>query len=188
MTFRRYFGAVIITLNISLVSDLFAAGEPPNIYIDKGACPFECCTYGQWTAREKVVLFDQINGKKLTREIIKDEQVTAITGEVHSRPIKAHVTHVDKSDEEQGIHVGDIIYILHYLGEGAVKFWHAGEAKDGSMDLVYEIDNSSESGGQPPVWWVKIRTKDGLVAWVKNPDRKSKGADLLPFQGTDGCG
>lgn len=29
-----------------------ALATPPTPYYDGGACPFACCTYGKWTARE----------------------------------------------------------------------------------------------------------------------------------------
>ena len=68
-----------------LVSSVIAAqtpGEkkPPNVYIDKGACPFECCTYREWVARTDVTLLDSPNGKKVVGQTKKGEKVLAIRG------------------------------------------------------------------------------------------------------------
>src|SRR6266478_6263107 len=62
--------------------------KPPNVYIDKGACPFECCTYREWVAHTDVTLLDSPNGKKVVGRIKRGEKVLALTGEVHSVPLR----------------------------------------------------------------------------------------------------
>src|ERR1700737_4566206 len=71
--------------------------KPPNVHIDKGACPFECCTYREWVARTDVTLLDIPNGKKVVGQIKKGEKVLALTGEVHSVPLRV-VAHNDYPD------------------------------------------------------------------------------------------
>jgi hypothetical protein len=61
--------------------------KPPAVYIDKGACPFECCTYREWVARTDVKLLDVPNGKAVVGQIKKGEKVLALTGEVRSIPL-----------------------------------------------------------------------------------------------------
>jgi hypothetical protein len=89
-----------------------ATGEqkPPNVYIDKGACPFECCTYREWIARTNVTLLDDPNGKRVVGRVRKGQKVLALTGEVHSVPLRV-VAHHDYPDA--GVKAGDRVYVLH---------------------------------------------------------------------------
>ena len=56
---------------------------PPAVYVDEGACPFECCTYREWTVRKSVTVFDRPNGRE-TAHLSKGERLKALTGEVIS--------------------------------------------------------------------------------------------------------
>ena len=149
-----------------------------QIYIHKGACPFECCQFGSWTARQSVDLFGFPNGKIVKRKIKKGEKFIALTGEVHSIPLPVRVTHVYETDEKQGIHVGNIVYVLHGIGEGAVALLHNGKVKDGSLELTHELLNKNGAKFPTCVWWVKILLNDGSEAWIKDP---------RGFDGMDRC-
>lgn len=172
---------MVLLVSLSMVFLLFSqslyAGEK-TLIINKEACPFECCGFGSWTARETIKLFEAPEGKITESKIKKGEKITALTGEVHSKPLPARVTHVWKTDEKQGIHIGDLVYILHGLGEGAVALWHDDKVKKTSMDLKYELLNKNGPKFPTSVWWVKIRLKDGTEAWIKNP---------RDFDGMDKC-
>ena len=60
-------GFLFLGLLLAPVVAAQTAGEqkPPNVYIDKGACPFECCTYREWVAHTDVTLLESPNGKKV---------------------------------------------------------------------------------------------------------------------------
>ena len=74
---------------------------------------------------------------------------------------------------------GEIVWLLESVGEGYVRVWRDG--------MVFDVD-SPESWSDPvgaPVdddfhWWVRVRTKPGVVGWFDNTH------DL--FMGFDGCG
>src|SRR5690242_7508368 len=89
---------------------------PPSPYVDKGACPFECCTYREWTANESFALVDQPNGRNVVAQLHKGEKVQGVTGEVHSMPLRAIAR---RDDPSTGIKAGDAIYVLHPVGEGS---------------------------------------------------------------------
>lgn len=141
---------------------------PSSPFVVKDARPFEGCQYGAWTARSSTALYEKVNGPLLKRQIQKGERILARTGEIHATPRRATVTHVYQSDEEQGIHVGSIVYFLYPLGEGAAKVWHEGRTKDGSMDLTLQFD-SPDTASRSWDWWVEVRMEDGTVGWLKNP-------------------
>jgi hypothetical protein len=168
----------LLILILFVSPNIHAKDNVPQIYIDKNACPFECCQFGSWIARQSVDLFKSPNGKILKRKIKKGEAVNALTGEVHSIPLPVKVTHVYETDEKQGIHVGDIVYILHGIGEGAVALLHNGTVKNSSMDLTYESLNKNGQKFPASTWWVKIRFNNGSEAWLKDPHG---------FNGMDRC-
>jgi hypothetical protein len=134
-----------------------------------GSCPFEGCQYGRWTAREPAEVYSRINGPALKHLIKKGEQVSAVTGEIHAIPRKATVTKVYKTDQQQGINVGDTVYALCPTGEGGIAIWHAGKVARGSMDLTLQYESPLEDKPLQWTWWVKVRLPDGTTAWLKNP-------------------
>jgi hypothetical protein len=142
---------------------------PPNPHIDKGACPFECCTYRDWIASGPITLMDQPGGKKLIARVHKGEKVQALTGEVHSIPLRVVAQH---DHPDAGVKRGDVIYILHPIGEGYWKVWHGGK--------LVEIDNVSDKGPYPHyTWWVKLQTVSGAVGWTVSHGN---------FSNQDACG
>lgn len=146
-----------------------AEQKPPNVHIDQGACPFECCTYREWVARTDVTLLDIPNGKSVVGHIKKGEKVLALTGEVHSVPLQV-VAHKDYPDA--GVKTGDTIYILHYIGEGYWKVWHDGK--------VVEVEDFPGKSLKPKTtWWVKLKTSSGGIGWA---------AEQHNFDNQDSCG
>jgi len=86
----------------------------------------------------------------------KGEKVLALTAEVHSVPLR--VTAKDDYPDA-GVKAGDMIYILHYEGEGYWTAWHDGK--------VIQIDNFSEEARQlKATSWVKLKTRTGVIGWT----------------------
>ena len=108
-------GLLLLGLLVVSVCTGQSTGEqkPPSIHIDKGACPFECCTYREWVARTDVTLLDTPSGKRVVGQIKKGESVLALTGEVHSVPQRVVA---DRDYPDAGVKAGDTIYLLHYVG------------------------------------------------------------------------
>lgn len=151
-----------ILLAGSLVFHSLANGaEPPKMYVDKGACPFECCTYREWTVTKDTDLFDAVDGKKKVGVAKKGSKVTGVTGEVHTVPLKM-------KDKE-----GNEFFLLTYQGEGFWKIW-----KDGSVKPDVEQD-WKEDKRPNSTWWVQIKLKDGTTGWTKEAGN---------FGNMDSCG
>lgn len=150
-----YLGTLVATAQASQGRSTVDSA-PPSPYIDKGACPFECCTYRNWAATQEITLVDNPNGKKIVARIHKGEKVQALTGEVHSIPLRV-VAELEHPDAK--VNRGEVIYILHYIGEGYWKVWHNGQ--------LVEIENFSDKGPYPrSTWWVKVKTTSGIVGWT----------------------
>jgi hypothetical protein len=175
-----------------------ASEQPPLPYIDEGACPFECCTYREWTANEDVIAFaEPKDGASFAFTIKAGSKVTAETGFVVTskagvtrilKPIKLgyeHNSDVPPPEPELDLKSGELLYTLHYLGEGYDLFWYQGK-------LYSDQISASKPDADPPPpdatlqvvslpvsdWWVKIQAQDGRVGWIRNPPY---------FDGADAC-
>ena len=177
-----------------------SADEGPRLpYTDVGACPFECCVYREWQAFAQVPAYEAPdNAAAIAFHIAHNESVTAETGQVVT--IRAGVKEVRKaatigfpvkpsaSPTERHLHVkpGDKLYSLHYVGEGYELFWYEGalyqdeiaEYRDGHGNLDPNRVTDEVSRAEY-VWWVRVRTKEGKVGWVRNPES---------FNNMDACG
>ena len=66
-----------------------AADTPPVTFIDRGACPFECCIYRTWQTRADTVAYARPDrGAPVVGRLKVGASVEAVTGEVHSRPVR----------------------------------------------------------------------------------------------------
>ena len=168
---------------------------PPMPYIAEGACPFECCTYRDWTATAPVTAYDYWRWQsvspgsphKVVFTVAKNEVVTALTGVVVTlRPGRVEITGAVKAQSfshrfpkmpPEDVHLapGDVLYLLTYLGEGAYTAWFKGR-------LLEEIDATGIAGDiEKPVtqWWVRIRNRRGQIGWTNQPG---------DFANKDACG
>ena len=182
------------------------SGGPPLPYVDNGACPFECCTYRDWTAEVRLTAYKQYESRgrrELAFTLKTGERVTAMTGvvitasaarvriikpvtlEVHSRRFpKAPVERISLSP-------GDRVYLLTPLGEGWMSGWADGRLLE-SFDAADFADTNfcsrnprcsgvveNEANRE---WWIKVRNSRGQIGWVLMP-RKGPA-----FGNTDACG
>ena len=167
---------VFLALGLALPAQGFEADEPPLPFYDMGACPFECCSYGKWTATKETVLLKDFDDLSSSVAVVKGgEDVQGITGVVITmKPGKVKITkegifNVENSSEQIRLLPGDVIYHLRYVGEGNDKFWFKG---------IFLVDRTSimhvgkceawEVLDLPEwVWWAKIRRQNGEVGWTR---------------------
>jgi hypothetical protein len=150
-------GVLVALLIIPSGTSQAAGGQkPPQVYVDKGARPFECCIYREWVARTNVTPFDRPNGTQVVGHIRKGSKVLALTVEVHSVPRRV----VAPSDHpDAGVKKGEVIYVLHYIGEGYWKVWHNGM-------LVQMQDFPGAGWKLKATWWVKLKSPSGIIGWM----------------------
>lgn len=164
------------------------SAEHPAVYIEKGACPFECCTYGEWQTRKTTIAYAKPDEhSKVVGKFLAGTKVTAITGEVRSVAGRFVVT---KPHEQY--RPGDIIWVYAYGGEGLFSVWFNGEMtgeelgfspyNDDTNDGT-KCEDASDCWGKldkklQSEWWIKIKSKEGWIGWTKQPDN---------FGGKDEC-
>ena len=166
----------------------------PFYYEDYGACPFECCTYRRWTVTADTIIYkDRLEKAHAAFRVKKGEHVMGLTGVVVTlKPGKAVVkkaTQLGLNGRQVRVKAGDVLYLLHYEGEGIYKFWFGGRIYEAEMpsapDLVYQSPADKQLQyiqliSEPQtVWWVKVRNERGQMGWSKQDDH---------FGDMDACG
>lgn len=186
-----YFLSTLFLLSASLapVFSALAVEEPPKVYEDKGACPFECCTYRAWNVEKDTKLYDSPKGTTMVGLATKGQKVQGLTGIVYTVPVPMKVVYSHPPYQK-----GDTVFLLTYLGEGIQKVWFQGKIKEEEVLFLYNYgadktcrNPSSEcwgsfQGADPQAtstWWVRVKLPSGKMGWTKEADH---------FGGMDSCG
>jgi hypothetical protein len=153
---------------------VWADENPPSVFVDKGVCPFECCTYQVWRVQDSTRLYSEPNGKSIVGQVGAGEKVQAMTGVVYTTPWVLEA----RSNAER-YKVGDRLYVLTYLGEGESKVWFKGKIFEEEVQMEDEDVEGKELNFDTgnlklilvkkgkSVWWVQIKTVDGKVGWTQ---------------------
>jgi hypothetical protein len=143
---------------------------PPLPFEDEGACPFEGCTYREWTATANVtVLRERRQDAPVAFELMKGARVTALTGVVVT--VVPGIVQLDQAtDVETGqgaIHLGagQVFYLLTYQGEGYSKAWINGQVHTDVEVAAYKPKRLASG-----IWWVQVRNARGQVGWTRHPE------------------
>ena len=164
-------------LAIGLVVLAASSAVAQGVFIDKGACPGEGCTYGErWVARSVVELLKAPDSTTPIIATVKSgEAVRTVTGEVHTIPGRFVVYR--RHEEFQP---GDEVLVYTYLGEGVFRIRHNGQLKETDLDFG---PGGGSSGKRCEVqarcwgtlqeelqftWWVLVRTPAGTEGWVRD--------------------
>ncbi len=150
--FFSFFLALLLRFTV------FVVKNPPEVYVDPGACPFECCVYREWGVLQDVELVDSPGGLKVVGEALAGEKVQAITGEVHTIPLEFTLPEDFELSDRYDLQPGDRVFLLTYIGEGYWKLWHEGKVVSG-----VEIDDPPRPESR---WWVRVRTAAGVTGWT----------------------
>jgi len=167
--------------------------KPAIPYLDRGACPFECCIYRRWTVEAGTVVYKQRSADSgVAFRLKKGEHVTGVTGIVVTvNPGKVVVKRARTIGQEAKVRVkpGDVLYVLHYQGEGVFKVWFRGKTYDEELpappDLVSKTPVPREDADfrvvseADAVWWVQVKNARGEIGWTKETDH---------FGNMDSCG
>ncbi len=157
-----------------LTTTVSAQEKPPANYENWGVCPFECCTYRNWTANDEVPIHSQRDDKSpVTFSVRRGEQVEGLTGVVVTQ--KPGVVKINKTVDDGFIkgsyspqlklHAGDVVYLLTPLGEGYYLFWYHGKVYESGESLrTMPQDDTQESVMK---WWKLVRNSKGEMGWTR---------------------
>jgi hypothetical protein len=95
-----------------------ATADDSEVFIQKGACPFECCTYGVWKVDSDTKVYKTPSLSAKVSGTLKAGSVVGVTtGEVHVVPGHARAI---ATPPQSAINLDPeaLIEILDYVGEG----------------------------------------------------------------------
>ncbi len=183
---KKIISIIVILLSANLATAEIDADKPTIPYFDWGACPFECCTYKEWTAQRDVNIYkDRSEKSQISFRVKNGQSVRGLTGVVITtaygmtkiiKPLQFGYT-ADSKSPLLSLKPGDVVYTLHYEGEGSDVFWYKGKTYS---DQIAVPDNA---WGTPPnsqavkvlsrpktEWWAQVQDMDGHVGWTKETD------------------
>ncbi len=160
------------------------AQRPPDKYIAKGACPFECCRYGNWTVLQDTDLVAEPGSERVVGRAKKGTRVVGLTGEVHLRPEPVIVLMDGELPKDS------IAFVLDYGGEGYGNVFTRGKVVSafvaGVAEFCFRVSEQCwgetldpASKRKEPVWWVKVKLSNGVTGWTVKVDN---------FGDKDACG
>lgn len=158
-----------------LLSPSLLVADIQELFIDKGACPGERCTYcALYVAKRNIVIRKEPRRDGEEAGVISaGDAVLAQNGEVHVRPAKFNVYR----DFDQ-FKAGDEVYLLTYMGEGYFKIRHNGEMSQGEFGFSpWGGSWDGECGdrdqcvgglddGYEWTWWVFVHTEKSQYGWI----------------------
>jgi len=181
------FAIVFVVWAVTASAAVNSSDQPRLPYLDWGACPFECCTYRKWQANTSVTIYKSRNqNAEVAFQLKQGEWVSGVTGVVVTnqfgvskilKPLELGYRPKDLKPQ-LSLTPGELVYTLHYLGEGFDLFWYKGKTYSDQI-------SSREPDPDPPppelniqvislpkyVWWAKIRNKAGLIGWTDESNK-----------------
>jgi hypothetical protein len=156
---------------------------PPLPNLDHGACPFEGCTYRDWSVlADTQLLADQRDDARIVARVQRGATVRGLTGVVVTTKLgRARVVRqATIGGRGTKVSPGDRVDLLNYRGEGIWKYWLRGLIDEAfipdqpscARNNPGLFNECSVQVGEPPVtlWWAKIRARDGREGWTRQLD------------------
>ena len=179
-----------IIFTLFVIYPVFAEDEkklliPPNFYIDKSnPCPFECCSYGNWTIETPVKGYKKPDANSNVVGEFKEGNIASVTkGEIHVSPGQFLISNIARKEpikesylpiykEYYESHkVGGIIPLYTYIGEGFYKTWFKGHFLE--VDPRSEWVDGDISVEPKSTWWVYAKSPHGWSGWTNETHRFS---------------
>lgn len=167
---------LITALFVGILLSVSSAAEE-DLFIDKGACPGERCTYCEIiraTSEFTIYKAASKDSERIGRISVGDVFISK-SGEVHTLPEPFTVI------KERGIFKpGDEVFILTYSGEGYYRVRHNGKLVSGA-DLgdhpwsdrpIWRCNDDDQycwgelSGPIQSIWWIYVQSENGAEGWI----------------------
>ncbi len=173
----KIFSGVVVSMLIAAFAAFGQNSRPPMPFVDKGACPFECCTYREWTVDKATTVRSAMrNSASIAFRLKKGERVRGLTGSViTSQAGEVRVLKRTKIGRFTA-QPGDTLYLLTYVGEGFHRVWFKGKITE---EETYDKTIFRQIREPKAVWWVNVRNSKGHIGWSREPDN---------FGNKDQCG
>lgn len=177
---------IAFAASVLLTTSLAAAQDtPPNPFETWGVCPFECCTYREWTADADIPVHEKRSDQSAVLfRLHRRESLDALTGVVVTEnPAAIQIDRAVRDGFIEGddqprlsFKPGDVVYMLTPLGEGAYLFWYQGKVYHSGVGLA--AMPGVDGKGMKLTWWKQVRNKAGKTGWTRSDN----------FKNADACG
>jgi hypothetical protein len=167
-----------------------ASLPPAAALVRHDACPFECCSYGEWTAASRAGARTAPGRDEVAFTLPAHTRFAALRGEVHVTSLQRVL--VDRplpGDPAWGItafDAGDVFYVLDYVGENHYAIWFRDAAFQVERfwgDEEHPAGETRVEGARETEWWVLVGAADGATGWIRvDPDDR----DAM-WHGADAC-
>ena len=157
---------------------------PDSILERRGACPFECCTYGNWVADTVIPMYTAPRGTgQPSFRLAKGDPIKTEFGAVYVTSIGLIV--VDDTltlgpADAVRLAPGDTLVLLDPIGEGYWTAWRRGEIIEQVPPFFESWWRPRQSGrmiGRPArEWWVRGSSR-GRTGWFTPDIYRVRGAD-----------
>lgn len=148
-----------------------------QVYIDKGACSGEGCSYGRWQTTQTTVAYAAPDERsRQVGNFRAGTKVVALTGAVYTVP---GLFVVKKTHGKYK--VSDVIRVYTYHGEGWFKVQFKGRwyredlgfspwgGSAGKRCEVTELCWGELKTELKTTWWVRVKSAEGWVGWTNQP-------------------
>jgi hypothetical protein len=161
---------------------------PALPFYDWKACPFEGCSYGQWIAQKRTVVYNTWRrDRQQIAQLASGDSVLGVTGVVIT--FRPGVIRMDRDLPEYKLNRGETILTYTYRGEGFSAVWFKGQYySEFDISFAKRQDRQGCGGADcaaayvdlgKKVWWAEVKLKSGLSGRVNMDTADFKGVDTL---------
>ncbi len=140
-----------------------AAADDADVFIQKDACPFECCVYGVWQVVSDAKIYEKPSATaQIVGTLKAGSTVQVTTGEVHVIPGRARAVSTPHKSAAS-LDPDAEIEILDYLGEGYSR------VRQGRTVAHVKIARTKERCVDKPEWrycWAEVLREPITDWWV----------------------
>ena len=171
-----------------------AQGPPDAFRIRANVCPFECCTYQPWQAKNKIAAYERARDTThLVFTVDSGEAFEGVTGNIYIDrfgivDVLQRTPAIRDTPGTTWFAPGDVLYMLDELGEGFANvlwrdsvvvvemFWHSPSDTAGRGAEVWGVVRQTAV----EEWWALVRSRDGREGWID--------MGIARMRGIDACG
>lgn len=150
---------LVLAIGLLVVASSHAKDcHPPQIYVDKGACPGEWCRFGNWKAIKDFAIYQNPkDSRPAIGSIVSGQAINALTAIAYVKPQEYILSKANQETE--------LVWLLTYGGEGFYKVWRQGAIKE--MELGFSPYGPVKPVPYEQEWWVQFQMSDGTIGWAQ---------------------
>ena len=175
-----------------------AQAQPSKTFVDDGACPFECCQYGQWHTVKSIDLYPEPvadKDKVVIRVLTPDVTVSVSKGKVITQTPGRALVSVPHVSVYSGVTyaIGDELLIYTSFGEGVFLVWYEGRMYKELAGFMLQADDTWQACAEVGHCWGR-RLRHPVTSWwvgVEDPvlpNQYGWTRDVQGFAGKGSCG